>query len=141
MAELAVAGKARLQVYRGESAHLPHVIGTFEAIVREYPDYRFVHILGVDTFVRLDRWQDVQSVVGHATYAVAYRPGTPTQAVTDLKARLGSLADRLEVQRFEFDDHGLASSTEIRRQLAAGEQPASVDPKVYDYVLSHSLYR
>jgi nicotinate-nucleotide adenylyltransferase len=140
MVELAVAGLPGLYVYRGTQASRPHVIATFEAIGAENPDNKFVHILGVDTFVRLDGWQDIQSVVDKASYAVAFRPGTPSHAVADLKLRLGELANRLEIQRFEFDDHGLASSTDIRRQVGEGEKTISLNARVYDYIVSHGLY-
>jgi nicotinate-nucleotide adenylyltransferase len=140
MVELAIVGVAGLRVYSGPQARAPHVIATFKAIGRAHPDCNFVYVLGVDTFVRLDRWQDVQSVVSNASYAIAFRSGTPDQALVDLRARLGGLADRLETKRFEFDDHGMASSTDIRRQIAAGERPPSLSEKVYEYVVKRGIY-
>jgi nicotinate-nucleotide adenylyltransferase len=140
MVELAIAGQVGLQVYLGPQAEAPHVISTFEAIESEYPGSSVVYILGADTFARLDRWQDVQSVVTNASYAVAFRLGTPRHAIADLKLRLGELAGRLHISQFEFDDHGLASSTDIRRKVRAGERSLALDPRVQDYIASHQLY-
>jgi nicotinate-nucleotide adenylyltransferase len=140
MAQLALDGQTGLQVYQGSRAEAPHVIATFEAIEHDYRDHEFVYVLGVDTFARLDRWQDVQSVVTKASYAVAFRSGTPSHAIADLRQRLGELARRLHISQFEFDDHGLASSTDIRRQMRAGERAVALDPRVQAYVSSHGLY-
>jgi len=99
-----------------------------------------VFIVGMDTLARLDRWDDFQSVVEQSSFAVAHRPGTPVQELEALRGRLGGLGDRLKVQLFDFDDHGAASSTVIRRQLQVGERPEFLDQRVYEYILAHGLY-
>jgi nicotinate-nucleotide adenylyltransferase len=140
MVRLALEGEPRIRPYIGDLAEEPHTQPTFRRLARTYPGTRFLFIVGMDTLAWLDRWDDVASVVEHSTFAVAHRPGTPVQELDSLRERLGSLGDRLQVQLFDFDDHGLASSTAIRRQLRAGERPQALDPRVLDYIRDYHLY-
>jgi nicotinate-nucleotide adenylyltransferase len=140
MVRLAVAGQPSIRLYTGDLAEEPHTQVTFRQLTQAYPGTSFLFIVGMDTLARLDSWDDPGRVVEHSVFAVAHRPGTPVQELDALRQRLGTLGDRLKVQLFDFDDHGLASSTDIRRQLRAGERPDALDSRVLGYIVDHNLY-
>jgi nicotinic acid mononucleotide adenylyltransferase len=130
MAELAVSDEAGIEVYEGDLAGSPHVMPTFlELMARHRPD-EFVFVVGMDVLGNIDRWDDTQSIVNNATFAVARRAGTPVKLVDGLKART-----------FEFDDHADASSRLVREQLRRGEQPLPLSAAVQEYILTNGLYR
>jgi nicotinate-nucleotide adenylyltransferase len=139
MVRLALAEGMKL--YDGPSAAAAHEPAVFRAVMNEQPSNTYVFIVGADTLVRLDTWQDVQSVVTLTTYAVARRSGTDAQAIDDLRHRLGRLGGELQVQWFDFDDHGAASSRLIRQAIEQGRPPQSLDPRVFEYIQAHRLYR
>jgi len=113
---------------------------TFDQLAQDFPEAEFIQIMGVDSFLTLDRWVDVDSVVKHTTYAVAGRRGSGLTEVDGLRRRLGVLGEDLRVKWFDFDTHAGASSKAIREQLAAGDRPAAVAGRVYEYIQAHGLY-
>jgi nicotinate-nucleotide adenylyltransferase len=140
MAELAVAGRIGMSVYDGSLAEWPHTMQTFAELMRRAAPNRLIFIVGMDTIARLDRWDDPESVVKNASFAVAQRPSASKNEVDELRVRLGRLGRGLNVRLFEIDDHALASSMDIREQLRAGLRPSALDERVYQYVLDHHLY-
>jgi nicotinate-nucleotide adenylyltransferase len=139
MVELALPEGMKL--YRGTLGDMPHEPAVFRSVIAEHAGAEFVFIVGIDTLARIDTWKDVESVVTLASYAVARRPGTADDAIEKLRQRLGPLGARLNVQLFDFDDHGAASSLVIREGLRQGRVPESLDPRVLDYIRDHHLYR
>jgi nicotinate-nucleotide adenylyltransferase len=130
MAELAVGREASINVYRGDLAGSPHVMPTFlELMSRHLPD-EFVFVVGMDVMSRLNGWEDAQSIVENATFAVAHRHGSPVKAVDGLRTNL-----------FEFDGYAGASSSSIRGRLAAGELSDELDSRVHEYIRDNGLYR
>jgi nicotinate-nucleotide adenylyltransferase len=141
MVRAAIADNTYASVYEGALALRPHNIRTFVELMNESLDHEFIFITGMDTIGRLDRWEDFESVVRNTSFAVAHRPGTPTTALSDLRRRLGESGSELKAQIFEIRDFGDASSTKIRRELACGQRPAQLDPKVFEYITQNKLYR
>jgi nicotinate-nucleotide adenylyltransferase len=141
MARLAVAGHDRLRVYEGHAVLRPHVMSSFSSLERDYHGTQLVYLLGADTFATIDRWDELESVVKQATFGVARRPGAGTDAISQMRARLGELGEDLKAQTFDLAGHTQASSRKIREDIRAGRQPESLDPKVYDYIKAHNLYR
>jgi nicotinate-nucleotide adenylyltransferase len=142
MARKAVEAAPGLRVYDGAWAEESHVMPTFLRIVASHPEeYRFVFVLGMDAFLRLDGWGDVESVVNNATYAVAHRTGSAASEIGELRWRLGWLGPELKVSVFEFDGYEGVSSTAVRRALRAGELPDGLPAGVYEYILRQGLYR
>lgn len=142
MAKLATIGNGRVQVYEGEFSDQPHNMRTFLRMAGSYPDAQVSYIVGADTFASVYRWDDVQSVVKHTTFLLAERgPKRASLVVQELRERLGPLGDQLKVEVFQFAGHNEASSLGVRAQLATGERPAVIDPRVYDYIVANGLYR
>lgn len=142
MAKLAMASKGRVQVYEGELSDQPHNIRTFLKMADSYPDAQLGYIVGADTFANVYGWDDVQSVVKHTTFILAERGSKRAGvAVQELRERLGPLGEQLKVEAFGFAGHNGASSLAVRRQLAVGERPEVIDPRVYEYIVANGLYR
>ena len=105
--------------------------------------------LGMDSLVHLDSWHRWQELTDHAHLVVAARPGwqlPDTGPVAQLLA--GRLAAAADIRR---QPAGLVvvaqlsllpvSSTDIRRQLAAGDSPQYLIPDaVWHYIREHGLY-
>lgn len=142
MAKLATAGNGRVQVYAGEFSNQPHNMRTFLKMAGSCPDAQLGYIVGADTFANVYRWDEIQSVVKHTTFLLAERGSKRASLVVqELRERLGPLGEQLRVEVFEFTGHDAASSLGVRAQLAAGERPAAVDPRVYEYIATNGLYR
>jgi nicotinate-nucleotide adenylyltransferase len=138
MARLATAAP-RLGVYEGELLMRPHTWSTFEELAkRDGVDPVFV--LGLDALLRIDRWDDVESVVAKATFMVAHRGTLNDGSLSELRQRLGALGKELKVRKFEFEGFDGVSSSQIKASLRKGERPAGLDPRVLEHILAERLY-
>lgn len=113
-------------------------IDTLEALSSEHPDTEFVLLIGGDSLAQLTtwkRWRDLlawEIGVLRRPCAGCPEPGTiPDELEAGDDARIRWVGNRLHP----------ASASTIRAQLAAGERPADLNPRVLDYVLKYSLYR
>lgn len=141
MARLAVEREPGLRVYEGVAAREAQVAGAFAEVGRDLGADEVVFVLGIDTLMRLDRWDDVGSVVKSTTYMAAKRDGAGEASLAELRLRLGPLGEDLRVWMFEFERAADASSAYIREAMQAGKQPAFLDPRVRDYISHQQLYR
>ena len=127
MVELACEGEAHFEASTlEEGAAKSYSIVTIEKILA--PDRQVFFIIGSDAFADIRSWYRWQDVVGAVEFIVVTRPGhnyepPPGATVHELR--------------------GIAlpvSSSEIRRELAAGRVPASLPKKVADYITGKGLY-
>jgi nicotinate-nucleotide adenylyltransferase len=86
-------------------------------------------LIGADAFAEIQTWHRWRDVVESVEFIVVSRPGCEYAAVEG--ARIYRL-DSLDLP---------VSSSEIRRKLAAGEEPVEVPPAVLRYIREHGLYR
>jgi nicotinate-nucleotide adenylyltransferase len=130
MAEIACRGLPEVEVSRlEEGAEWSYSIDTIAKVrARIAPDDELFFVIGADAFADIRTWHRWQDVIGEVSFVVVSRPG----AVYDVprEARVERL-DRLELA---------ISSSEIRRELAAGKRPPEVPAAVMDYILDHGLY-
>jgi nicotinate-nucleotide adenylyltransferase len=130
MAELACAAEPRFQVSRlEEHTERSYSIETIEK-VRAGTDAgdELFFIIGADAFAEIRTWRRWQDVARAVHFLVVSRPGT----FYTLPA---------EVRFDRMDDVNLAiSSSEIRRELAAGGRPAELPAAVLEYIFDHHLY-
>jgi nicotinate-nucleotide adenylyltransferase len=54
---------------------------TLAALVRRYPKYRFVWLMGADNLAQFHRWRDWRRIASLTVIAVATRPGYDAQAL------------------------------------------------------------
>jgi nicotinate-nucleotide adenylyltransferase len=130
MAELACRGITHLEVSRLEAgAGRSYSVDTIHKVRTGLaPGDELFFVIGADAFAELRTWKDWREVAGSVRFLVVSRPGASYEAPPE--ARFERI-DRLELP---------ISSSEIRRQLAAGQRPAEVPKPVMDYILEHHLY-
>ena len=131
MAELACAGRPRFQVSRLEEATAcSYSIDTIEKLrARLAPSDELFFIIGADAFAEIRTWRRWLDVAAAVRFLVVSRPGHGYETPPEVRAEL---LDAVELA---------ISSSEIRRQLAAGLRPAEVPESVLDYIAQKGLYR
>ena len=130
MAELAFEEDRRVAVSRlEEGAGRSYTIHTIEKVrLGLAPDDQLFFLIGADAFADLRTWYRWQDVTKAVRFIVVSRPGC-TYATPP-----GARVDRL-------DSVDLAiSSSDIRREVAAGERPTGVPERVVEYIFAHGLY-
>jgi nicotinate-nucleotide adenylyltransferase len=106
-----------------------YTIQTLERLRTQYGEsVRLYFIIGADAFAEVVLWHRVEEVFRMTEFIVVSRPGF------EFEAPRGAIVHRLESLALR------ASSTEIRRQLAAGEAATDLDPEVREYIGANGLY-
>jgi nicotinate-nucleotide adenylyltransferase len=145
MAELALLDHPDLVVSDAELT-LERPVYTIETIERfraERPGDELHLIVGSDSLAELATWRRWHELLELVALAVVERPGrAPREALAAMPADLASALGTARVEWVEVEPHP-ASSTEIRRRLAAGEPlPAGwLDPRVLTFLQKYDLYR
>jgi nicotinate-nucleotide adenylyltransferase len=131
MAELACACDPRFVVSRLEEAtERSYSIETIEKLNSQLAagDELFF-IIGADAFAEIRTWHRWRDVAAAVRFLVVSRPGHVYEAPAEVRA------DRLDTV------HLPVSSSDIRKELAAGLRPAEVPGQVLDYIARNGLYR
>ncbi|HEV3329691.1 MAG TPA: nicotinate-nucleotide adenylyltransferase [Bryobacteraceae bacterium] len=130
MAELACQDDTRLEVSRLEAgAERSYSIDTIERLrAKLAPGDDLYFLIGADAFAEIQTWHRWRDVVHSVTFLVVSRPG-----------HVYAVPEGARVERLESLDLPVSSS-EIRRALAAGEQPAEVPDCVLEYIFDRGLY-
>jgi nicotinate-nucleotide adenylyltransferase len=130
MAEIACRGLPHVEVSRlEEDTEWSYSIDTIEKVrARIAPGDELFFVIGADAFADIRTWHRWQDVIREVSFVVVSRPGVVYDV--PVEARVERL-DRLELA---------VSSSEIRRELAAGKRPPEVPAAVMDYILEHGLY-
>jgi len=150
MLELAFAGDSRLVLsdleieqgdYRGSYVFLM-------GLKEKFPDINFRLLTGADTYDGIPHWRDPMNFYGtnynghlllrDIELIVFARNGYPKPDLKKHKAN--GYADLLWLGPEEGFE-GVYSSTAIRKALLCNETPEGLDPKVYQYIKDHNLYR
>jgi nicotinate-nucleotide adenylyltransferase len=140
MAKLAVSQEAQIEVYNGDLKAARHTMADFAKLIVEYPTTQFSFIVGSDVIARMDRWEDLVSVVRSTSFIVAERPSASIRDMDELRLRLGDIGKELKAQVLEFNGYTDVSSSAARLALAGSEQPQWLHPDVRDYILRNNLY-
>jgi nicotinate-nucleotide adenylyltransferase len=127
MVELACDGDPRLVMSRLESgAKKSYSIDTIERVRASGEEPYF--IIGADAFAEIATWHRWQDLVRITEFIVVTRPGHHYSAPP------GAWVHRLDTVALPV------SSSEIRRQLAAGDIPPELPPEVGQYIAEKGLY-
>lgn len=131
MIELACLGEPELEASRLEQGTTSsYSIDTIEKVrARLAPGDTLFFVIGADAFAEIESWHRWQDVIRAVEFIVVSRPGHRY----DIPAAA-------TVHRLETVDL-LVSSSEIRRQLAAGDDSVEVPAVVLDYIRARGLYR
>jgi len=130
MAELACAGEPRFEVSRlEEGTERSYSIDTIEKLRPSLAvSDELFFIIGADAFAEIRTWHRWREVAAAVRFVVVSRPGHVYETPPGVRA------DRLDTLELPV------SSSEIRRQLAAGNRPAEVPGAVMDYIVHKGLY-
>jgi len=127
MVELASEGDPRLVMSRLESgAKKSYSIDTIERVRASGEEPYF--IIGADAFAEIATWHRWQELIRITEFIVVTRPGHHYDAPP------GARVHRLDTVALPV------SSSEIRRQLAAGDIPPELPPAVGRYIAQKGLY-
>lgn len=103
---------------------------TLQAMSRDYPDRRFVLLIGADNWARFGEWYAADKILAAHSVVVYPREGVPLDP-TALPAGV-TLADTGLIP---------GSSTEVRRRIAEGEPiDGLVPPAVASFIRGNRLY-
>jgi nicotinate-nucleotide adenylyltransferase len=132
MVELACQGDPRLVVSRledgpGQSYSIDTIEGVRASRVRASGEDPFF-IIGADAFAEITSWHRWQDLVRLTEFIVVTRPGHHYDAPP------GARVHRLDTVALPV------SSSEIRRQLAAGEIPPELPAAVAQFIAGKGLY-
>jgi len=127
MVELAIEGDPRWVLSRLESGPgTSYSIDSIEKVhaLGEQPFF----IIGADAFAEITTWYRWQDLVRETEFIVVTRPGHEYQAPP------GARVHRLDTVALPV------SSSEIRRELAAGQIPSELPAAVANYIVERRLY-
>ena len=141
MMDLAVAGSAKVSVYRGEFENSPHNMNTFSSLMDRNGRNDYVFILGSDSLSHLAAWDDIESVVRLSTFIVTTHGKLGPEVLEKLRSELGVVSRDLKVHWITFSGHMNTSSSSARRLLELGKRPDMLNVDVYNYILQHGLYK
>ena len=115
-----------------------YAVDTLHALQKAYPGAALYYLIGADTLLTLDRWHRWEEVLSLCTFVICRREQEADDASVDEAVRrftaLGGRFMSLPVSPLPV------SSTEIRRALAAGENPAGLDVSVLEFCTVKGLY-
>lgn len=131
MVELAAAADPRFAASRLEEGQTTsYSILTIERVRREMVGpLELFFLIGADAFSEIRTWYRWRDVLEQVEFIVLSRPGY----VYDVPP--GARVHALDTLEFR------TSSTDIRRRLAAGEEPPELPPAVLRYIRDNGLYR
>jgi nicotinate-nucleotide adenylyltransferase len=130
MAELACQGQPQFEVSRiEEGTAQSYSIDTIERLRAGLsPGDELYFLIGADAFAEIRTWHRWQDVARSVCFLVVSRPGH------EYTVPPGVRVERLDTLELPV------SSSEIRRALAAGQDPSEVPENVLDYTKQHGLY-
>lgn len=160
MLEAALAGvddvnknnRFEISLLEAERAAPSYTIDTLIELKKRLGRQKFYFIIGADSLVELHLWYHYQELPELTDFIVAARPGISMQEIHRAISRLSGpfLVDESQ-QRWKRKDGAeivyLAdvskpiSSSTIRKQLAQGQRPNTVNKRVLDYIFDHRLYQ
>lgn len=144
MVELALLPYPDLRVSPFEILAPPptYTVATLEHMRREAPEDDLTLLIGGDSFLSLHTWHRFEELLQLAEVGVMLRPGFDRR---QLDALAGPIAGAVDAGRVHFVDNRPvdASSTELRRLLAAGDPSAArlLPAPVLSYLRKYGLYR
>lgn len=139
MARLAVEGRPGLEVLdlEGRRPGPSYTVDTLRELERLHPGAAFELLVGADMLLDLPTWRRAEEVVRAAQIVAFGRPGAIAAAARQEFERAFGHGRHVWLDLEPRD----ASSTEIRRRMAAGEAVGGLlDPRVEAYIRRHGLY-
>lgn len=123
-----------------------------EGLREHFPDYKFVFVMGADTFSRFHTWKERDDILNSTVIAVVDRPGYTEQALNSPTAKqfAEQIIDLTHPENLQNANSGWcflnnpqidASSTSILEKFATGKTDFDGPfAEVAEYIYEHSLY-
>lgn len=144
MTELALLDEPAMQVSPLEltPGRPAYTVESLERLAGEHPGAELWLLVGADNFAQLPTWKRWRDLTRLARLAVLVRPGGRRGARREWPPEVRRLAESERVV-FVPNRPVPVSSTELRRLLAAGEEPPprAMPRRVLNYIRKYSLYR
>ncbi len=147
MLELAIKGEPGLSIDARElhRSGPSYTIDTLRGIAKETPKDHLYLIIGMDAWLDFEQWRDWQKIIKLCRLIVMTRPAykSPTLSAYWRSRQVEKVA-QLRDGKFMLlpVPASDASSTEIRRILAAGQDVSHfLDPEVEHYIAENQLYK
>jgi nicotinate-nucleotide adenylyltransferase len=140
LARLAASGEEGLEVSDREVRRggASYTVATLEELHADRPEDQLTFIAGGDMAASLPRWREPERVLELARFAVAERDGARRE---DVERRTAGLRGAARIAYLDLPPIE-ASSSEVRRRVAAGEPIDDLVPAaVARYIGQHGLYR
>ena len=130
MVELACEDEPNFEASRAEQGTgRSYSIDTIHKVRAQLaPDDRLFFLIGADAFAEIETWRRWRDVVQAVEFIVVSRPGH------EFRVPGGATVHRLESVEMTI------SSSDIRRQLAAGDDQVPLPAPVIEYIRSRGLY-
>jgi nicotinate-nucleotide adenylyltransferase len=143
MVELALLWEPGMMVSTAEldRSGPTYTVDTLTRFRQAQPDDDFVLLVGSDAFASFDTWRSWQRILELAEIAILMRPGWERERLSETLS--AALLDAIESGRAHYLNNRpvTASSSELRRQVAAGSAPSPIPRLVLDYLRKYDLYR
>jgi nicotinate-nucleotide adenylyltransferase len=154
MARLNLAGQDRLIVQPIEAEYARskpngfiETAETLHLLRRDFPDMRFVWVMGADNFIHFHRWgAGVDTLCAHHPVIVIPRTGYTEQALkSPMASRLPRLSHASEIATstgwhlMDIEDNNI-NATLCRSTLEMGSAPSCMRPGVAHYALDRRIY-
>ena len=121
--------------------HMPkpsYTIDTLRQLDEELPDAVLFFLMGADAVADVPHWREPTEILALATPLVVRRAGEPAPDMAALKLLC---ADHKQPRLIEMPPVE-ASSSEVRRRIAAGQSITDLVPSaIAEYIAQHNLYR
>ncbi|MEX2092639.1 MAG: nicotinate (nicotinamide) nucleotide adenylyltransferase, partial [Pirellulales bacterium] len=140
MLQLAIAPEPSWRVFKREIERggLSYTVDTLRQLAAELPDAVLFFLLGADAVQDVPHWCEPTEIFRLATPLVVRRSGQPEPDMSSLRAICAENKQPRLIEMPAID----ASSTGIRRRIAAGEPLDGLVPQsVAAYIAAHSVYR
>jgi len=144
MVTAALASRPRVRALDIEVRLPPpsYTLHTVRQLLSSLRPHSLALILGADGFLDLHRWHAAAELLAQVELLVLTRPPWTGAELAQQEQRLRALGIHPQPAIHCLAGEELAlSSSEVRRRLAAGDDPAGlVPPPVADYIRRHGLY-
>ncbi len=132
MARLAVQNHPKISADRLPLQRRPqnHRMSNVNELVGAVGDAELVLLMGEDSFLTLEHWDDYERLVQMFAFGVAKR------GVHNLRT---PILEDVKVRWIEMDPVPVSSSA-IRWSIKVGQKPSELDPSVWNYIQLHHLY-
>ena len=145
------AQKFEISLVEAERPAPSYTVDTLLELKKRLGKQQFYFIIGADSLLDLPLWYRYQELSALTHFIVAARSGITLQQISSAIARLPGpfIVDESQTRWRRLDGAAIyylahvaknISSSEIRRQLAAGQRPDTVKRSVFDYIIEHGLY-